>query len=62
MNKEEFPNVSKVFIESLEELVPKKMPTLLDKDREIWYNVGVQSLITLLRDIHEMQNDNILSA
>ena len=57
MDKESFPQIPKQLIDDLEKLVPKKMPNLLDTDREVWYNVGRQSLIDLLREIYTMQND-----
>jgi hypothetical protein len=60
MDKESFPRISKKQVEALVELIPKELPTLLDTDREVWYNVGRQSVVDLFIEIHEMQKDSIL--
>lgn len=60
MDKESFPMLSKKQVEALVELIPKELPTLLDTDREVWYNVGRQSVVDLFIEIHEMQKDSIL--
>ncbi|MCP4126793.1 MAG: hypothetical protein GY753_06995 [Gammaproteobacteria bacterium] len=58
--KESFPTITAETMDALHSLFPKKFPDLQDKDREIWYNVGRQSVITLLEEIHQMQNGNML--
>lgn len=59
MDKESFPKLTQEQVEALVELVPKEMPSLLDTDREVWYNVGRQSVVDLFLEIYEMQNETI---
>jgi hypothetical protein len=60
MDKESFPNITKKQVEALVELIPKELPSLLDTDREIWYNVGRQSVVDLFLEIYRIQNESIL--
>ena len=62
MSKEEFPTITNEMMKALQLLFPKKMPNLLDLDREIWHSVGVQSVIDLLSEIHKMQNDSVIAS
>lgn len=59
MNKDTFPPISKAQLDALKELIPKRFPDLEDNDRKIWYNVGRQSVVDLLSEIYDMQNDTI---
>ena len=61
MDKENFPRIHKTQVDALVELIPKEMPTLLDTDREIWYNVGRQSVVDLILEIYKIQNENLLN-
>ena len=61
MDKENFPRIHKTQVDALVELIPKEMPTLLDTDREIWYNVGRQSVVDLICEIYKMQNETIFN-
>jgi len=58
MLKEVFPQITKEQVEALVELIPKEMPSLLDTDREVWYNVGRQSVVDLFLEIYAMQNES----
>jgi len=60
MDKENFPRITKAQVDALVELIPKDLPTLSDTDREVWYNVGRQSVVSLLLEIYEIQNESIL--
>ena len=59
MDKESFPQISKIQVDALVELIPKELPSLLDTDREIWYSVGRQSVVDLFLEIYKMQNETI---
>ena len=60
MDKETFPRITKEQVDALVELIPKELPNLSDTDREVWYNVGRQSVVSLLLEIYEIQNESIL--
>tara|TARA_R100001594_G_scaffold61000_1_gene95005 strand:- start:368 stop:565 length:198 start_codon:yes stop_codon:yes gene_type:complete len=60
-NKENFPRITQAQIDALDKLIPNKCPDLLEPDREIWFNAGRRSVVTLLQEIFDMQNDNILN-
>ena len=60
MDKETFPIITKEQVDALVELIPKDLPNLSDTDREVWYNVGRQSVVSLLLEIYELQNESIL--
>jgi len=60
MDKETFPKITKEQVDALVELIPKDLPNLSDTDREVWYNVGRQSVVSLLLEIYEIQNESIL--
>tara|TARA_X000001036_G_C19960027_1_gene513692 strand:- start:184 stop:372 length:189 start_codon:yes stop_codon:yes gene_type:complete len=60
MDKENFPRITKAQVDALVELIPKDLPNLSDTDREVWYNVGRQSVVSLLLEIYEIQNESIL--
>ena len=60
MDKETFPRITKEQVDALVELIPKDLPNLSDTDREVWYNVGRQSVVSLLLEIYELQNESIL--
>jgi hypothetical protein len=60
MDKETFPIITKKQVDALVELIPKDLPNLSDTDREVWYNVGRQSVVSLLLEIYEIQNESIL--
>ena len=60
MVKENFPRITKAQVDALVELIPKDLPNLSDTDREVWYNVGRQSVVSLLLEIYEIQNESIL--
>ena len=60
MDKETFPIITKEQVDALVELIPKDLPNLSDTDREVWYNVGRQSVVSLLLEIYEIQNESIL--
>jgi hypothetical protein len=60
MDKETFPRITKEQVDALVELIPKDLPNLSDTDREVWYNVGRQSVVSLLLEIYEIQNESIL--
>tara|TARA_R110000787_G_scaffold65617_5_gene147739 strand:- start:7129 stop:7317 length:189 start_codon:yes stop_codon:yes gene_type:complete len=59
MLKESFPIITKEQVEALVELIPKDLPNLSDTDREIWYNVGRQSVVDLFLEIYKIQNETI---
>tara|TARA_R110000824_G_scaffold201677_12_gene385818 strand:- start:7706 stop:7894 length:189 start_codon:yes stop_codon:yes gene_type:complete len=59
MLKESFPIITKEQVEALVELIPKDLPNLSDTDREIWYNVGRQSVVDLFLEIYAIQNETI---
>ena len=59
MLKESFPIITKEQVEALVELIPKDLPNLSDTDREVWYNVGRQSVVDLFLEIYNMQNETI---
>ena len=59
MLKESFPQITKLQVEALVELIPKEMASLQDTDREVWYNVGRQSVVDLFLEIYRMQNETI---
>ena len=59
MLKESFPIITKEQVEALVELIPKDLPNLSDTDREVWYNVGRQSVVDLFLEIYKMQNETI---
>jgi|TARA_R110000744_G_scaffold98093_1_gene189495 hypothetical protein len=61
MDKESFPQISKIQVDALVELIPKELPSLLDTDREIWYSVGRQSVVDLILEIYKMQNETIFN-
>lgn len=61
ITKETFPKISKQQVQALVKLIPKEMPSLLDTDREVWYNVGRQSVVDLLKEIYDMQNESIIT-
>lgn len=60
MDKETFPIITKKQVDALVELIPKDLPNLSDTDREVWYNVGRQSVVSLLLEIYEIQNESKL--
>ena len=60
MDKETFPRITKEQVDALVELIPKDLPNLSDTDREVWYNVGRQSVVSLLLEIYEIQNESKL--
>lgn len=60
-NKENFPRITKEQLDALDKLIPNKCPDLLEPEREIWFNAGRRSVVTLLQEIFDMQNDNILN-
>jgi len=60
-NKENFPRITQKQIDALDKLIPNKCPELLEPEREIWFNAGRRSVVTLLQEIFDMQNDNILN-
>jgi hypothetical protein len=59
MLKESFPIITKEQVKALVELIPKDLPNLSDTDREVWYNVGRQSVVDLFLEIYKMQNETI---
>jgi hypothetical protein len=61
VNKENFPRITKEQLDALDKLIPNKCPDLLEPEREIWFNAGRRSVVTLLQEIFDMQNDNILN-
>ena len=61
VNKENFPKITKAQLKALDKLIPNKCPDLLEPEREIWFNAGRRSVVTLLQEIFDMQNDNILN-
>jgi hypothetical protein len=61
MESENFPIVPKDLIDSLNEIVPEKHPSISDSDRSVWWNAGKRSLVNFLIDKYNLQNQNILN-
>lgn len=59
--KDRFPIVSDVLLKELEERVPEKCPELSFTEKEIWFYAGQRSIVRLLREKFNEQNETILT-
>tara|TARA_R110000824_G_scaffold112137_7_gene261115 strand:- start:4425 stop:4622 length:198 start_codon:yes stop_codon:yes gene_type:complete len=58
--KENFPRITKKQVDALDNLIPNKCPELLEPEREIWFNAGRRSVVSLLQEILAIQNDSTI--
>lgn len=49
------PNITSTLINYLEEIYPMKSPALTDSERDIFFNVGIQEVISKLKKLKEEQ-------
>ena len=55
------PNLSSSLIKKLDELYPKRYPEITWEDREIWFKAGQRSVVDFLQQVHDEQNETIIS-
>lgn len=53
----EFPPVPLSLLERLEALIPEKCPDLTMGERDIFYYAGQRSMVKLLREVFNEQNE-----
>jgi hypothetical protein len=57
---ENIPAIPKKLIDTLEELIPERCPTLSMPDREIWFYAGKREVVRILKQELDKQNETIL--
>ena len=55
------PDLSSSLIKKLDELYPKRYPEITWEDREIWFKAGQRSVVDFLQQVHDEQNETIIS-
>jgi hypothetical protein len=60
--EDDFPPIPKKLVDTLEELLPEKCPTLTMTDREIWFYAGKREVVRILKDHFNKQNETILTS
>ena len=55
------PDLSSSLIKKLDELYPKRYPEITWEDREIWFKAGQRSGVDFLQQVHDEQNETIIS-
>ena len=58
--KDKDPQITKPLLEYLKRVYPTTTPEFDTPEREIFYNLGVQSVITKLTALHATQSKTIL--
>jgi hypothetical protein len=57
---ENIPQLSKKLIDTLDELIPERCPSLSMPDREIWFYAGKREVVRILKQEFNKQNESIL--
>ena len=52
---EDFPDIPRDLVESLERLFPERCPETSWTDRQIWRKVGQRSVVRMLWEVYEQQ-------
>jgi hypothetical protein len=52
-----FPHVTKVLVDRLDQLFPDKCPRLDDPERRVWFAAGQASVVTFLKTILKEQQE-----
>tara|TARA_R100000458_G_C8172181_1_gene172240 strand:- start:424 stop:627 length:204 start_codon:yes stop_codon:yes gene_type:complete len=57
---DEFPPISKKFIEELNKLFPEMSADLKWSEKEVWFRSGQRSIVRFLNSHYIKQNNNIM--
>jgi hypothetical protein len=52
-----FPHVTKVLVDRLDQLFPDKCPRLDDPERRVWFSAGQASVVTFLKTVLKEQQE-----